>query len=251
MPSNSVSKISFSPIKSQRTFEEISSEIKRLIFKGILSPGDKLPSEIELARQFNVGRQTVREALRILELSGFITIQKGSAGGPIIENTIFNSISNSFLDAFLMKRITPEELTVARLETEKAMLRYVINNADESDIESLQDNILQARKHAKANIQPFRDNIEFHRLLAKASKNQIFVIMVESMMAIVADFLSRVVPEMEASKRVTATHEDILNAIASRDHENAIALLETHILEVGNRFKQTMKKLQAKENIYI
>ena len=187
--------ISFNPIKSKRTFEEISTEIKSLLFKGILKPGDKLPSEIELARQFSVGRQTVREALRILELSGFITIQKGSAGGPIIEDTVFNTISNSFLDAFLMKKITPEELTVARLETEKAVLHYVINNADESDIKSLQDNIAQAKKKADANIRPFRDNIEFHKLLAKASKNQIFVLIVESVMAVVADFFSRLEPE--------------------------------------------------------
>jgi len=235
--------ISFNPIKSKRTFEEISTEIKSLLFKGILKPGDKLPSEIELARQFSVGRQTVREALRILELSGFITIQKGSAGGPIIEDTVFNTISNSFLDAFLMKKITPEELTVARLETEKAMLHYVINNADASDIKSLQDNILQAKKHAEANIQPFKDNIEFHRLLAKASKNQIFVIVVESILAIVADFFSRLEPEFEVSRRVIGKHEDLLAAIINRDREKAITLLEEHILKTGKRFQQIMDQL--------
>ena len=235
--------ISFNPIKSKRTFEEISTEIKSLLFKGILKPGDKLPSEIELARQFSVGRQTVREALRILELSGFITIQKGSTGGPIIEDTVFNTISNSFLDAFLMKKITPEELTVARLETEKAMLYYVINNADASDIESLQANILQAKKHAEANIQPFKDNIEFHRLLAKASKNQIFVIVVESILAIVADFFSRLEPEFEVSRRVIGKHEDLLAAIINRDLEKAITLLEEHILKTGKRFQQIMDQL--------
>ena len=78
MTHNKSSKILFAPIKSTRTFEEISLGIKRLIFKGALKPGDKLPSETELARQFNVGRQTVREALRLLELSSLIliTIQK-------------------------------------------------------------------------------------------------------------------------------------------------------------------------------
>ena len=243
MPSNSVNKISFSPIKSPRTFEGISSEIKRLIFKGILRPGDKLPSEIELARQFNVGRQTVREALRILELSGFITIQKGSAGGPIIEDTIFNTISNSFLDAFLMKKITPEELTVARLETEKAVLHYVLNNADDSDIKSLQDNIAQAKKKADANIRPFRDNIEFHKLLAKASKNQIFVLIVESVMAVVADFFSRLEPEFEVSKRVIESHENILNAIISKKRDEAITLLEKDLREVGKRFQDIMDRL--------
>lgn len=57
----------FTPIQSKKIFEEISTEIKKLIFKGTLKPPDKLPSEIELARQFNVGRQTVREGLRLFD----------------------------------------------------------------------------------------------------------------------------------------------------------------------------------------
>ena len=95
----------FRPIKLRRAFDEISGEIKRLIFKGILKPGDRLPSESELASHFGVGRQTIREALRLLELSGFISMQKGGAGGPLVVDTILNTISNSFLDAFQMGRI--------------------------------------------------------------------------------------------------------------------------------------------------
>jgi DNA-binding transcriptional MocR family regulator len=70
----------FTPIESKRTFEEISSKVKTLIFDGTLKPGDRLPSELELAKQFGVGRQSVREALRLLELSGFVSIQKGYGG---------------------------------------------------------------------------------------------------------------------------------------------------------------------------
>ena len=243
MNSKGTSNDLFTPLKSTRAFEEISFEIKKLVFKGVLKPGDKLPSETELARQFNVGRHTIREALRILELSGFITIQKGSSGGPVIQDTILNTISNSFIDSFFMKKITTDELAVARLEAEKMMLGYVIRNADEEDIKSLQNNIIQAKRHMEANIQPFRDNIEFHMLLAKASKNQVFVIIVESIMAIIADFFSRVVPSFEVSKKVTIKHEEILDAIIRKDHDRATALLEEDILEVGQRFEKTIDKV--------
>jgi DNA-binding GntR family transcriptional regulator len=94
-------KITFARIRSRRTFEEVCSEIKKLIIKGILRPGNKLPSESELARQFGVGRQTIREGLRLLELSGFITIQKGSAGGPIFDKVISLPLT---LTLFLPKR---------------------------------------------------------------------------------------------------------------------------------------------------
>ena len=58
----------FEPLRTKRAFEEISAEIKRLIFSDKLKPGDRLPSEIELAGQFGVSRHTIREALRGLEI---------------------------------------------------------------------------------------------------------------------------------------------------------------------------------------
>jgi DNA-binding FadR family transcriptional regulator len=61
----------FVPIKDLRTVNEISTKIKDLIFSGVLKPGDRLPSEVKLAQQLNVGRQTIREALRLLKISGF------------------------------------------------------------------------------------------------------------------------------------------------------------------------------------
>lgn len=136
----------FSPIKNRRAFEEVSLKIKTLIFDGILKPGDKLPSETDLALQFNVGRQTIREALRILELSGFITVHRGGSGGPIIKDTISNTISALFLDAFRMKKISLAELTVARLEIERVVLNYVMDYIDDSDIRSLQESVNRAKK---------------------------------------------------------------------------------------------------------
>ena len=96
----------FEPIKSERTFEKVSKKIKQLIFDGVLKPGDRLPSELDLAQQFGVSRQTIREALRILELSGFITIQKGGAGGPLIKDTVLHSLNGMFLDAFQLEKVT-------------------------------------------------------------------------------------------------------------------------------------------------
>jgi GntR family transcriptional regulator, transcriptional repressor for pyruvate dehydrogenase complex len=87
----------FKSPKIKRSFNEISSEFKKLIFQGVLKPGDRLPSQIEIARQFNVVRQTVRESMRILEKGGFITIQRGVKGGPFIVDTMLNRLSTLFI----------------------------------------------------------------------------------------------------------------------------------------------------------
>jgi len=249
----------FTPIKSPRTFEEVSNQIKKLIFDGVFKPGDKLPSEIEIAQQFNVGRQSIREAMRILELSGFITIQKGGGGGAIIKDTISSTISELFLDAFQMEKITIEELTIARFEIEKIVLKYAIENADESDIESLQKNIRETREKIENNILAVDENIRFHKLLAKASKNHLFVIVVEAVTTAIRHFLSGLGPASESSdsekwynenmmnsKNTLAYHEDILNAVIEKKLDVAIDILENHLLEVKGRLQPLARKQMSR-----
>jgi GntR family transcriptional repressor for pyruvate dehydrogenase complex len=240
----------FSPIKNKRTFEEVSSNIKRLIFDGVLKPGDRLPSEIELAHQFTVSRQTIREALRILELSGFITIQKGGSGGPLIKDTIINRISGLFLDAFRMEKISIEELTVARLEIEKMVLNHVMDNLTDLDIKNLRQNVAAAHGKIEKSMMANEENIEFHNLLAKASKNHVFVIVVGSIATVLRNLLSRLSPDVGTtgapggydesilmSGNAVRYHEAILSAIIEKRRDVAIEFLEQHPIEVGNRLK--------------
>lgn len=224
----------FKPYKSKRSFEEISNQIKKLIFQGVFKPGDKLPPETEIAHQFNVSRQTIREAMRILEQSGFITIQQGANGGPLIVDTILNRLSNLFIDAFYFKNISPNELTEARFDIEKVMLHHVIARADDADIEALKNNVRTAKEKISTNHSAFAENIAFHTLLAKASKNYIYVIVTEAMMAVVSDFHSKKEGKFDfkRSNKITQYHETILDAIIERNLETAADLCEQLLEEV-------------------
>jgi DNA-binding FadR family transcriptional regulator len=245
-----VNKIHFNPIKSKRAFEEVSNQIKKLIFNGVFRPGDRRPPEAELAQQFNVGRQSVREALRILELSGFITTQKGGGGGSIIKDNISNTISSLFLDAFYLEKISIEELTVARIDIEKVVLVHAINNADNDDIKGLQQNITEAKQKIKSNNNCIDENIQFHNLMAKASKNHFFVIVVEALSSAVRHFMTQLGSNSQnsddsewyresilKSKNTLSYHEDILDAITSKDQQRAGELLEAHLQEVKSRLQ--------------
>jgi DNA-binding FadR family transcriptional regulator len=232
-----VDKAIFTPVQSRRAFEEVSSKIKTLIFEGALKPGDKLPSETELATQFSVGRQTVREALRILELSGFITVQKGYGGGPIVQDTILSQISNLFSDAFQMEKITLEQITTARISIERAILAHAIENADLRDLRALEDNLARAQKKADQNMMCIEENIEFHKLLAEAAKNPVFVIVAESVLAIMRALTSQLPPDPETCKKAIINHKGIFQGIRNKDMDEAVRSLERDFLDLQSRLQ--------------
>jgi GntR family transcriptional repressor for pyruvate dehydrogenase complex len=72
----------FKPIKQFRISEEVLSQLKESILLGKFKSGEKLPSERELTEEFQVSRGVVREAIRILEITGFVTMRQGPTGGP-------------------------------------------------------------------------------------------------------------------------------------------------------------------------
>jgi DNA-binding FadR family transcriptional regulator len=223
----------FSPVMAKRTFEEVSGKIKEMIFDGVLKPGSRLPSENELAKKLQVGRQSIREALRLLELTGFISIRRGANGGPVIEDTMFAKIGGMYLDAFRFNRISIMDLTRARIEIEKSIINFVFENISEQDIKDLKANILAARNRQKKNLLAFEENLEFHRLLARASKNHVFIIVSESLLAMLSHFRSRLNNVgIERSESVTRYHEEILTSIINGQRDLAFELLEKHLMEV-------------------
>jgi len=232
----------FRPLRTKKAFEQVTSEIKKLMFQGILKPGDRLPKEVELAKQFGVSRQTIREALRVLELTGFIWIQKGGNNGPLVVDTVVHAVNSLYLDIFQMRKITDKELTAARNEIEKSVLDEAIKNAKNSDIRELEKNVAAAEALLGKNIHAFRENVEFHKLLAKASKNQVFVLVMESLMTVVSDFRSRHEVKLATSRLVTAGHREIVRAIRQRNRARAAELLEKHLVLEGKALGGSPKK---------
>ena len=244
----------FSPLKTTRSFERVSANIKKLIFDGVLKPGEKLPPETELAHQFGVSRQTIREGLRILELSGFITVQKGGSGGPLIQNTILHTINALFLDAFQMEKISNQELSSARQDIERVVLARVVEKADGADFDRLRENIHGAKAKLEKNLLATDENIQFHNLLAESTKNHVYVIVMGSIMAVVRELMSRHSPEEDASmssftytegilksRHAREFHEEILNALVERDLPKSIQLMDAHLQEVEERFQLFLK----------
>ncbi|OSZ74744.1 FadR/GntR family transcriptional regulator [Hydrogenophaga sp. IBVHS1] len=194
------SALGFAPITPQRAFEEIANQIRELVASGKLKPGDRLPAERELSAKFNVSRNTLREALRALELSGMIELRKGATGGAFVLPGSSGVIVNGLRDLYHLGAITPQHLTEARTWISGIVVRVACERLTEEDLQKLEANVAAAAQAQKAG--NFEERAELHRqfhiLLAEATHNPIIMIAVEGMSELMRQFIKAIGPSENA-----------------------------------------------------
>lgn len=190
------SALGFAPITPQRAFEEIANQIRELVANGKLKPGDRLPAERELSAKFNVSRNTLREALRALELSGMIELRKGATGGAFVRSGSSGVIVNGLRDLYHLGAITPQHLTEARIWISSIVVRVACERITEEDLQQLEENVAAAARAQKAGNFEERAELhnQFHILLASATRNPIIQITVESLMEVMRQFIKVIGP---------------------------------------------------------
>ena len=135
----------FRPVQVARAFEDIASQIRGELSEGRLRAGDRLPPERELAGQFGVSRNTLREALRSLEISGLISLRKGASGGAFVKDSNGDVVVTSIRDMLTLGAVTPEQITEARIWIEdSAIVRAACERRTAEDIDALSANLTAA-----------------------------------------------------------------------------------------------------------
>src|ERR1700758_2272416 len=100
----------YAPVQTRRAFEAVADQIRDQLTSGALQPGDRLPPERELAEQFSLSRNTVREALRSLEMAGVLEFRKGATGGAFVREGHGDAVVAGFSDLFRLGAIRPADL---------------------------------------------------------------------------------------------------------------------------------------------
>jgi len=121
----------FKPLKQVRVYEEVLLQLKDAILSDRYGPGEKLPSERELSLQFQVSRVVIREAIRALELTGFVTLRQGPSGGAYVMDLSLEHLSNAFMDLFQANKLSARELIQVRLHVESEVSRLAAMNIND------------------------------------------------------------------------------------------------------------------------
>jgi len=234
----------FRPIKSRKISERIAQQVKNAILRGTMKPGDKLPPERELVEQFQASRISIREALKILETSGLLTIKPGS--GIFVAEVNSKPISDSFSSVLRMQRISINELTEARIMLEPYIAKLATEKITDEDFEKLEKNIEETSKIVKSNAPSPAQNIEFHSLIAAATKNQVIALSMKTLLDVVKELTLEITNDLkkrsEISRQAVAYHKKILKALREKNSQKVYELMLKDIIQVQSGLKIVTSK---------
>ena len=225
----------FEPIKQEKISTKITQQIKSLITKGELKPGDVLPPERELVKVLKVSRASLREALKSLTGMGFLevtpthrTIVKSLAAGRIIDP----------LDQLLREDIqTVYELIEVRKAIESWSAYHAAKRANVVDMASLEKSVESMRIKIEQGISVVEDDADFHVSISKATHNNIQTHLMFSIYDILKESLGKYYESIKMRK-VYEQHCKIVDAIKKRDSALASRRMHEHLDYVETRVKE-------------
>jgi GntR family transcriptional repressor for pyruvate dehydrogenase complex len=228
-PDGQTSSPPHTPVQARRAFEEVALQIRSQLCSGELRPGDRLPAERDLAEQFGLSRNTVREALRTLEISGVLEFRKGSTGGAFVREGQGDGVVTGIADLYRLGTLGHEHLTEARMVVALATTRATCERGSEADLDALVNNVRAAETAVKAgNIsERVSINLEFFRILANASRNPLLIILTDALVEIQVSLLEVLTPA--PSSTVMASRRRLLKHLVARDADRAAGEMEVHL----------------------
>jgi DNA-binding FadR family transcriptional regulator len=234
--------VAFRRIKTTRAFEEIAEQIRNELSTRRLRAGDRLPPERALAEQFGVSRNTLREALRSLENAGLLRLQKGAAGGAFVRESTGEAIVTGLRDMFHLGAIQPEHLTEARVMIESIVVRTACERAGAEDLAALDANIQAAEQAARDKVSFYEQaglHLDFHRVLARATKNPVMVIVMEALIDVMLHFIRDI--GQQRNSWVLPSRRRFMKHFAAGDVEAAVTEMG-QLLERLNRYYLSLWK---------
>ena len=229
----------FPEIKVRRLSEVIEKHIKELILKGEIQPGDRLPNEKDLSKQFGVSLVTVREALKGLETLGLIEKKPGKDGGIFVSQPRSDSVKFALHNFLSSKKVTYQEISEFRLLLEPVSIKLAIDNITSDEITRLEENIAYCQEILDKSLGTFSEkeffaieekNAEFHTLIAEASRNPLIALTVDCDMDLLLALKRRILtPDIQFSVQSVKGHRRIVNHIKSGDREKGQREMARHI----------------------
>lgn len=220
---------SFTIEKPVRYYDQVYNSIREMIFQGVFKPGDSI-YESRIAKDFNISRSPVREAVRALEKEGLLVIDEKS------RITVYKPTMKDFDDIYQ-----------CRIALESLAARLTTRLASKMEIKEIGNTILKSKQYLEVNVERNREallteNTRFHDLITQYSQNKRLRKQLRDLNSL--SHYYRVINFQGENREwnVFNEHQEIFNYIERKDEENASLLMTNHIKNDLIHLKEIFKK---------
>jgi len=239
----------FKSAKSNKVSENITEQIRKAIFEGSLKPGDRLPSEKKLVETFHVSRATLREAMRSLEVLGFVEIRKGISGGAFVTEIDMKKAMESLTNFLLFKNLSLSNLSEVRLILEPYIAEKAALSITEEDLKRLEKLNRECEYILKRNIpiESRKNEIEYHRTIGSVTNNPILMFVLDFVENLLIDTKEILQPGKGFSQRVLNAHKRIYKALLEKNPKKAREEMVKHVRQVEKDLITLQKERRFEE----
>jgi len=220
----------FHAVRKGRRYEPVAEQIQRLIASGALSPGDRLPPERELAAKFGVGRSSLRDAIRTLEVMGIVESRHGR--GTVVRDLSTDALVVPLASVLAHKRELVAELLDVRRMIEPALAARAAANATEEELSRLEDILRRQAEKVRRGERSIEEDSEFHYGIALAADNSVLLKVVDTLMDLLKETRERSLQVEGRQEKSLAGHCRILAALKQGDADAAEAAMRVHLSEI-------------------
>jgi len=219
----------FETIRKNKVYEEVAKQIERLVLTK-LHPGDKLPSERELAEMLGVSRSSIRDAIRSLELVGLVEPRQGA--GTVVREITSEVLVTPLSSILAHKRQLVGELLEFRKMLEPSLAARAATQASTEKLSAMEEILeRQANKLAHGEL-AIEEDSEFHYTIAMASENSVVLRVLDILMDLLRETRARSLQRKGRPEKSFAGHRKILSAIKRRDATAAEAAMRQHLKDI-------------------
>jgi GntR family transcriptional regulator, transcriptional repressor for pyruvate dehydrogenase complex len=226
--------VEFKPVEFEPAYRKVAVALLERITDRTLSAGDRLPAELELARQFGVNRSTVREALRELESAGMLRRHRGSKL-MMVSRPERGIITGGVSRALALHEVSIRDVWEGLTILEPPMSEMAARQRRAADLANLEATVARAMQRGTA--AAARQAAEFFRQVGEATHNRVLMLTHEPLLQLLAPSLRTIIDEVGAARgRIAAAQRRIVDAIRGSDAAGARLWTEKHIRDFRRGF---------------
>jgi GntR family transcriptional repressor for pyruvate dehydrogenase complex len=217
------------PVNRKTLVQQVTDQLISFILEKDLQPGEKLPSQQKLMEKLQVGRSTVREALKGLAAMGIVDMKAGY--GTFVKKLDSTSVIRPDLLALVIDKGLTEQLLEAREIIEPEIVYLAAQRATDDDLAAIQGVLDKCEEAIRAGEPVYRLSSEFHRAMTEAAHNEILLMFMDSILNLLVERGLLLEQKPGFTEWELQSHREIFEYVAQRDGQKARIEVAEHVEE--------------------